>query len=164
MTDYPQVILFGSIGGDWRERYVIPLLKELGVTYFNPVRAEGWDKQWGEHEVEVMAHCETIVMVINKVRPSFTSLAETGWAALGAAQRGQHFILQIDLDYAPNLPESIRHTEDGKQVERLLKHWTASSRYLVHHHAKQFNIPTLHVVEDMNGVLAKLRAIYQANR
>jgi hypothetical protein len=160
MADYPQVVLFGSIGGDWREQFIIPLLEQLGVTYFNPVRAEGWAKQWGDREAEVMAHCETIVMVINKVRPSFTSLAETGWAALRAVQRDQHFILQIDLDYAPNLPESIRHTEDGQRVEKLLKHWTVSSRYLVHQHAKQFGIPTLHLVDDMDSVLATLRDIY----
>jgi hypothetical protein len=160
MADYPQVALFGSIGGGWREQFVIPLLEELEVSYFNPVSDSDWNPQLGGYEAEVMANCETIVMVINRTRPAFTALAETGWAALGAAQRGQHFILQVDLDYAPNLPETIRHTQDGQRVEKLLKHWTASSRYLVHHHAKQFDISTMHIVEDIQGVLATLHDIY----
>lgn len=32
MTPPPQVVLFGSIYGGWREQVVIPLLQELGVN------------------------------------------------------------------------------------------------------------------------------------
>lgn len=34
MNDYPQVISFGAIGGDWREQWVIPVLDALGVSYY----------------------------------------------------------------------------------------------------------------------------------
>jgi hypothetical protein len=161
MDTYPQVVLFGSIAGNWREDHVIPVLDELGVTYYNPVSPTGWwSKELGDREAEVMAHCETIVMMFNHTSPSFTALAEAGWAALGVALRGQHFIMQIDHDYPMTLPSSMRDTPEGPDVEKALQHWATSSRYLVYHHARQFNHPNLHLVEDMAGVLASLRKIY----
>jgi hypothetical protein len=162
MDAYPQVILFGSIGGSWREDHIIPVLEELGVTCYNPISPTGWwSKDLGDREAEVMAHCETIVMVINRTTPAFTSLAETGWAALGAAVRGQQFILQMDVEYPMTLPDAIRHTADGQEVEKALQHWATSSRYLVYNHAKQFNLPNLHLVDDMTGVIATLRTLYR---
>lgn len=160
MNDIPQVILFGSIYGDWRENRVIPVLEELGVSYYNPTQKDGWTKESGDREAEVMAQCETIIMVINKELPSFTSLAETGWAALGAAQRGQHFILQVDLDYTVELPDVITQSEEGQRIDKLMKHWAVSSRYMVVEHAKKFQVETLHMVDDLDGVVAKLRDIY----
>jgi hypothetical protein len=44
-------------------------------------------------------------------------LAETGWAALGCVERGQHFILQIDLDFVLHLPPAITEITIGKRVE-----------------------------------------------
>jgi hypothetical protein len=99
-------------------------------------------------------------MVVNRELPSFTSLAETGWAALGAMQRGQHFILQVDLDFTGELPETIRQSEEGQRWDNLFRHWTKSSRYLVVKHAQEFQIETLHLVKDMDGIIAALRAIY----
>lgn len=161
MNDYPQVILFGAIGGGWREQWIIPVLDELGVTYYNPIQEDGWTPEAGDREADVMAHCETIVMVINKTSPAFTSLAEAGWAALGAVQRRQHFILQIDLDYTYPLPDSILQIAEGQRLQAWLQHWVSSSRYLVYKHAQQFNIPTMHLVTNMEDVIGKLREIYQ---
>jgi DNA-binding beta-propeller fold protein YncE len=48
----PQVVLFGSIYGDWRERHVIPVLTELNVTYYNPLQPQGWTHQVGDIEAE----------------------------------------------------------------------------------------------------------------
>jgi hypothetical protein len=161
MTDYPQVILFGSIYGDWREKYVIPLLEELGVSYYNPLSPTGvWYEELGDREIEVMAHCETIIMVVNIETPAFASLAETGWGALGAARRGQNFILQIDMDYPYRLPDSLRQSAEGQELEQALQGWITRSRYLVKGHASQFDLETMHLVEDMDGVLAALRQIY----
>lgn len=160
MSEYPRVVLFGAIAGGWREKYVIPLLEELGVSYYNPVSKEVWSTQMGSHEVDLMAHCETIVMVFNRTSPAYAALAETGWAALGAALRGQHLILQIDLDYNFALPDAVRQTEEGQRVEALLNDWSEKSRYLVYHHARQFNFNRLHVVDDMEGVVTALREIY----
>lgn len=162
MQAYPQVVLFGAIAGDWREDHIIPVLDELGVTYYNPVAPAGgwWTKEMDNREAEVMAHCETIVMVFNKLSPSFTALAETGWAALGALQRGQHFILQLEMDYEPELPEVIRQTQAGPHLDKTLKHRATSSRHLVYHHARQFNHPKMHLVDDIAGVQTKLREIY----
>ena len=160
MTNYPQVILFGSIAGDWRENVIIPVLEELGVTYYNPVSETGWNTDLGDREAEVMAHCETIIMVLNRTSPSFTSLAETGWAALGAQVRGQTFILQIDHDLTYGLPESLQDHPDAQEVDAGLKHWVKSSRYLVDKHARQFNIPTMHVVDTLDDVVTVLRQNY----
>src|ERR1700682_3800918 len=98
MSATPQVVLFGSIAGEWRERQIIPVLNELGVTYYNPAKPDGWTHQAGDVEAQYMARCETVVMVFNASSPSFAALAETGWAALGCVTRNQHFILQIDLE------------------------------------------------------------------
>ena len=31
----------GSISGGWREQHIIPVLEELGVSYYNPVQENG---------------------------------------------------------------------------------------------------------------------------
>lgn len=160
MSDYPQVVLFGSIHGDWREKYVIPLLDSLAVSYYNPVSDTAWTTENGDREAEVMAHCETIVMVFNDTSPSFTGLAEAGWAALGAAQRKQNFILHADLNYNYWLSDNIRQLAEGQDLQATLNHWATSIRYLVHKHAKEFNIDTMHVMDDMAGVQAKLNELY----
>jgi hypothetical protein len=124
----PQVVLFGSIYGDWRERHIIPVLAELDVTYFNPVQPQGWTHQAGDIEVEYMARCETVVMVFNKTLPAFAALAEAGWAALGCVQRNQHFILQIDLEFLLHLPAELTALQAGQQLERDLQGWATRSR------------------------------------
>ena len=161
MPEMPQVVLFGSIGGHWREQFIIPVLEALNVTYYNPNQGVEWTPAIGDHEAEVMAHCETIVMVINNTSPSFGGLAETGWAALGAAQRGQHFILQIDLDYQYQLADTLRHSGDGAELEKSLNHATQASRYLAYRHAQQFKLSTLYVANHINAVIARLREIYR---
>lgn len=162
MTDYPQVVLFGTIPGGWREKYIIPVLDELGVSYYNPVAPDDgwWTKDLGDKEVEVMANCETIIMVFNKYSPSFTGLAEAGWAALGAYQRGQNFIMQVDLEYKVMFPPALREIAEGRNLNKRLQHWVTSGRHLVHHHAKSFEIETMHIVDDIPAVITCLRGIY----
>jgi hypothetical protein len=164
MSAAPQVVLFGSIAGQWRERHVIPTLTELGVTYYNPVKPEGWTQQAGDVEAEFMAHCETVVMVFNQTLPSFGALAETGWAALGCVVRKQHFILQIELDFPLHLPPELTAMQTGKQLENDLQGWATRSRYLVYKHAREFTHPLLHLVDDVPAVAAKLREIYGPER
>ena len=160
MADYAQVVLFGSIGGGWRESHIIPVLEELGVTYYDPVLSGVWNKSDGDREADAMAHCETIVMVINRTSPGFSGLAESGWAALGAMQRSQHFILQVDQDCDYELPESIREVEGSADIHRQMRHYITASRHLVYQHARQFTLDRLHLVDDLDGVAAKLREIY----
>lgn len=161
MDNPPQVILFGSISGGWREQHIIPVLDELGLSYYNPVQEFGWTHQSGDIEAEVLAACETIVIPINRTSLAFTALAEVGWAAAGCALRNQHLILQIDLDYTVSLGPEITASEDGKRLEKALQHYATSSRYLVYKHAMAFNHLRLHIVPDMAGIAAKLREIYQ---
>lgn len=162
MQTYPQVILFGSIYPDWREKYIIPVLEELGVTYYNPLSPTGWwFKELGDKEAIIMANCETIVMVFTSAFPSFTGLAEAGWAALGAQVRGQTFIMQIDHDVSYQLPESMRDAPEYADINRQLAHWTTSSRYLVQRHAEQFNIATMHIVDTIEDVVDLLRRKYR---
>ena len=160
MDAYPQVILFGSMAGEWREKFVIPVLEELGVTYFNPSTGGVWTLESGDQEAELLANCETIVMVFNNTSPSFGGLAEAGWAALGAQMRHQQCILLIDLDYTYELSDALRNSDDGQLLARQMDHWTKSSRHLVYKHAKQFNIDTLFVADNMDDVITRLRAIY----
>ncbi len=160
MKVIPQVVLFGSIYGEWRERHVIPTLTELGVTYYNPVQPDGWTHQAGDIEAEYMAGCETVVMVFNKISPTFAGLAESGWAALGCVERNQHFILQIDLDFPLSLPPALTAMNAGEELEKDLQGWATRTRYLVHKHAHEFKHPRLHLVEDVPAVAATLREIY----
>ena len=160
MSAIPQVVLFGSIFGNWREQHIIPVLTELDVTYYNPVQPLGWTHQAGDIEAECMARCETVVMVFNRTLPSFAALAETGWAALGCVERNQHFILQIDLEFPLHLRPELSALPAGEQLERDLQGYATRSRFLVHKHARQFKHPRLHLVEDVPAVAAKLREIY----
>ncbi len=164
MSTTPQVVLLGSIPGERRERHVIPVLTELGVTYYNPVQPLGWTQKAGNVEAEYMARCETVVMVFNKTLSAFAALAETGWAALGCIERQQHFILQIDLDYVVRLPPAVTAIPAGEQVEKDLQGWATRSRYLVHRHASKLKNPRLHLVQDVAAVVAKLREIYALPR
>lgn len=160
--DYPQVILFGSIYPDWREKYIIPVLEELGVTYYHPLSPTGkWFKELGDKEAEIMAKCETIVMAFTTVSPSFTGLAEAGWAALGAQVRGQTFIMQIDYDMKFGLPESMKDAPEYNDFNGLLQHWATSSRYLVGKHAEQFDLPNIHLVDTLEDVAEVLRKKYK---
>ena len=160
MRTVPQVVLFGLIGGDWREQQVIPVLTELHVTYYNPVQPLGWTHQSGDVEAEYMAGCETVVMVFNRTSPGFAALAEVGWAAAGCLERNQHFILQIDLDFPLHLPPELTALPAGAQLEKALQGWTTRSRYLVYKHACQFKHPRMHIVEDVPAVVTELRKIY----
>lgn len=158
---YPQVILFGSLLPDWREKYVIPVLEELGVTYYHPSSPTGWwYKELGDKEAVIMANCETIVMVFSSATPSFGGLAETGWAALGAQVRGQTFILQIDHNIQFGLPDSMKNAPEYEDLNRNLQHWATASRYFVQKHAEQFNLPNLHLVNTIEEVVAVLRQKY----
>lgn len=156
----PQVVLFGAIGGGWRESHVIPLLDALGVSYYNPLDHGMWTEAHGQREAEVMAGCETIVMVFNDTSPSFAGLAEAGWAALGAALRGQHFILYVGPGPTWDFADDLMQTAEGPAFCESLVHWSIASRDLVKKHARAFDLERLHVVESLEGVVAALRMIY----
>ncbi len=161
MGNYPQVALFGSVHGGWRESHIIPVLDALKVSYFDPTAFAGeWTKERGDYEAEVMARCETVVMVFNRTSLAFSGLAETGWAALGVVERGQHFILQIDLDSGYDLPESLRENDAAQDLRRQMLHYTTATRHLVYKHAQEFTLERLHLVDDLAGVVTALRAIY----
>jgi hypothetical protein len=162
-TQHPQVVLFGSISGDWREQYVIPLLDELGVTYYHPGKPEGaWTEDLGRREGEVMAHAETIVMVFNNETPAFGGLAEAGWAALGCVQRGQTFILYIEPRYATSRPWWSRLIPDAQQWVAGIEGYANRTRFLVQEHAQRLadEIDGLFVVTSIEAVLAALKKRY----
>ena len=163
MADYPQVVLFGSIPGGWREQYIIPVLDELGVSYYNPVQQHGWTPESGAREAEVMAHAEVVVIVINNVSGSYTGLAESGWAALGARERGQTLIFYVMQDaYTVKIPVYLRWSRFVRAMAHSYEHYARSLRYLMQAHARQFDLPNMHVVDSMDAVIAALRARYPA--
>jgi hypothetical protein len=164
MQDYPQVALFGSIAGRWREEYVIPTLKKLNVTYYDPSDAEGtWTQVHGTREADAMLYAETIVMVINHSSPGFGGLAEAGWAALGAAQRKQTFILYIPTHYKFTQDGWINTLAPTKRLIDMIDDYAGRTRYLVLEHAKRFEsqVDDLYVVENIEGMLDVLRQKYE---
>lgn len=164
MKQYPQVALFGSIKGGWREEHVIPLLKQLNVSYYHPGETgEQWTQVMGLREADVMEFAETIVMVINHSSPGFGGLAETGWAALGASTRGQTFILYVPTGYKFS-PPGFKLPGAGKYID-MLDDYAGRTRYLVVQHAKRFqeHVDGLVVAESIEDVLQALRDRYQAS-
>jgi hypothetical protein len=162
---YPQVGLFGSIAGEWREEHVIPLLKRLGVSYFHPGNSETgvWTQVMGLREADVLENAETIIMVINHSSPGFGGLAEAGWAALGAATRGQTFILYIPMNYKFEISGWEAMIPPAKKYADMLDDYAGRTRYLVHEHAKRFEkqINNLYVVESIEEMLKVLRQQYE---
>lgn len=160
--EYPQVVLFGSINPDWREKYIIPVLEELNISYYHPASPTGWwFKESGDKEAIVMAHCETIVMAFTGASPSFGGLAEAGWAALGAQVRGQTFIMHIDHDIEFKLPDSMKAAPEYDEVNRTFQHWATASRHLVQKHAEQFHLPNVILASTLEEVAELLRKKYQ---
>lgn len=164
MKQYPQVALFGSTGGDWREDHVIPLLKKLNVTYYHPAELNStWTQVHGTREADVMLYAETIVMVINHSSPGFGGLAETGWAALGAAQRRQTFILYVPTRYKFTVEGWANFLPQTRQLVDLIDDYAGRTRYLVLEHARRFEkqVENLYVVEDIEGMLTILKQKYE---
>lgn len=161
--DIPQVGLFGSMKGNWREQHVIPVLKQLGVTYFHPGSPDQeWTEAMGRREAEIMAGCETIVMVINDSTPAFGGLAEAGWSALGAAQRGQTFILCVQPGYTWALPWWMRLIPGLEGMRREAEGYAVRTRSLVVKHAREFEgqVEHLTVAESIDEVIAVLKKTY----
>ncbi|MEL6403018.1 MAG: hypothetical protein AAFN11_11230 [Chloroflexota bacterium] len=158
---YPQVALFGSMGGNWREDHVIPLLKQLGVSYFHPgIENTQWTQVMGYREADVMENAETVIMVINHSSPGFGGLAEAGWAALGAEKRGQTFILHIPLGY--KFSGDGMGAMFGKKYVDMLDDYAGRTRYLVNEHARRFEdeISSLYVCKTIDEVKEVLRQQY----
>lgn len=167
-SEYPQVILFGSIYGGWRERYIIPVLNELGVSYYDPMPPSGtWDEELGNREAEMMEHCETIVMHLTPDLPSFASLAETGWGALSATQRKQNFILSMPQEeYHQQMPWWVKFIPPLKNMNKMIDDYTNRSRFLVQAHARRLapGNDRLIIVNDINAVVIELRRLYSPRK
>jgi hypothetical protein len=165
MATHPQVALFGSMSGGWRERSVIPVLERLGVTYFNPNVGGEWTLEMGKREGEAMSNAETILMVFTNELPSFSGLAETGWAALGASQRGQLFILCLPTEkYHEDVPWYLVWSAHVQRITRLFNHYANASRRLVREHAAKFNDPNIRVVDSLEGAIAVLQERYASQQ
>ncbi len=162
---YPQVALFGAMGGGWREAHVIPALEALGVTYHDPtIHGRAWTEADGLREAEVMAHAETIVMVFPAGSPAFGGLAETGWAAASAHQRGQTFILHVAPDFTWEVAGWLRRLPGARGLVAQVEEYGVRARALVADHARRLAGTTdrLIVAESMAEVVAALRRRYGA--
>jgi hypothetical protein len=162
---YPQVALFGSTVGDWREKHIIPVLESLGVSYFHPGASQTtWTEEMGEQEAVVLAKAETIVMVVNTISPAFGSLAETGWMAVGCLQRGQTYILHVEMDYHVTPPAWYWLIPGMTGRLRAIEDYSNRARFLAKEHGSLLakEIPNLYVVESMADIVALLRQKYAA--
>ncbi len=160
---YPQVVLFGSMTAGWHENVIIPLLEQLGVTYYHPSPQGGdWNEDKGKSEALVMQQAETIVIVIEASSSSFASLAETGWAAASSAVRGQRLILYIMRDYHPHIPLWMRFFPPLRRFFRTIENASRRARFLALQHAERLrgDIPSLIICDNLEGVRQELINIY----
>ncbi len=161
----PQVALFGSIVGEWREEHIIPLLDELGVTYFHPgQQGSPWTEEMGRHEAQVMARAETVVMVFLHYTPAFGGLAEAGWAAARAVQRGQTFILYVPGGFVLDVPGWFRHVPIVRMLVKVIEENANRARFLVSEHARQLAAECEHIIvaDSLDAVVEALRQRYEA--
>ncbi len=96
--------LFGTCGNSkWRDP-VMEALKNAGIKSFNPV-VDNWTPECAKIEAEHLATDRVILFVVTGETEGFGSLAETGWAYLGAIARGQKVFFVIE-DFPDGNPKS----------------------------------------------------------
>lgn len=164
---YAQVALFGSMGGNWRETYIIPVLEALGISYFHPGLSQTpWTEAMGVQEVDVLSKAEMVVMVVNALSPAFGSLAEAGWMAVGSVQRNQTFILYIEPRYHITPPGWYWLIPGMTGRLRVIEDYSNRARFLATEHARLLarEVPNLIVVESVDEIIAVLRQKYSAPR
>ncbi len=112
-----EVFLMGTAGAShWRE----PLKAAFdanGITYYDPI-VPVWDEEARRREADALQRAAVVVMAITDETPSIGSLAESGWAALSALQRGQAFGLYVDPAHAEKEITSTNVT--GWLIDTLL--------------------------------------------
>jgi len=111
----PEVGLFGTCGSPkstWREDLFIPELEKRNLPFFNPQVAE-WTPEMAKREAEHLASDEVVVIPVSKETYGYASLAEGGWAILGALLRGQKLGIFIEED--ETMPE------DASRARTLFK-------------------------------------------
>lgn len=93
----PRIGLFGTCSNTtWRNDLIIPTLDRRGLPYFNPQK-DSWNPADADPEAQHMAEDQVIVLPVSKDTEGHASLAETGWATLGALLRGQEVNIFIEL-------------------------------------------------------------------
>lgn len=93
----PQIGLFGTCSqSTWRNDLIIPILRRRGLPFFNPQKSS-WQPEDALTEAQHMAEDQVIVLPVSKESEGYASLAETGWATLGALLRGQEVNIFIEL-------------------------------------------------------------------
>jgi Nucleoside 2-deoxyribosyltransferase like len=91
------IFLMGSAGSsNWRETFKAAC-QTAGLNCFDPV-VPVWDAEAQAREIAALEKAKVVVMAITQDTASVGSLAESGWVALSALQRGQAFGLFIDPD------------------------------------------------------------------
>jgi hypothetical protein len=100
----PIVGLFGTCGSPmstWRKDIFIPVLEKKRLPYFNPQSEPNeWIPEMANVEAENLANDEVIVIPISKETHGYASMAEAGWAILGALLRGQKLSIFVQQDEA----------------------------------------------------------------
>lgn len=87
--------LFGTCGSSKWRAPIMTQLDLVGIKYFNPV-VEDWTPECRANEVHHASTDKVIVTVITGETEGVGSLAELGWMALGAKERGQYLVIFIE--------------------------------------------------------------------
>lgn len=112
-----EVFLMGTAGTSrWREPFKAAC-DANGVTYYDPI-VPVWDEDARHRETDALQRAAVVVMAITDETPSIGSLAESGWAALSALQRGQSFGLYVNPTYTEKEITSTNVT--GWLIDTLL--------------------------------------------
>jgi len=119
-----RVFLGGTCNGSkWRESKMIPLLKEKGVDYFNPV-VEDWTEAAKQQEIYERENDDFVVYVISPLIAGYYALAEVVEDSIRRPEKTIFHVMGIDDTKTPEYSSTFTKSQVmsldaiGKMVER----------------------------------------------
>lgn len=108
--------LFGTCGSPdstWRQDF-IKMCDASGIKYFNPQKSgDSWTEEDAALEAHHLARDKVIIIPVTTETHGYASIAECGFAMLGAMLRDQELAIYIE--------EGENMSEEGKRSRRLFK-------------------------------------------
>lgn len=131
------VSLFGTCNNsNWREE-VMSRLAAANIEFFNPVVPD-WKPEHAVNEAKHAAEDAVIMLVITGETTSIASMAESGWLAAHAIQRGQSLVMVLQ-----DMPAETEPVDDTKRNNK--------ARNLLRQHIKSLNSPNVFLCETIEA-------------
>jgi hypothetical protein len=119
-----RVFLGGTCAGStWREE-LIPILKEEGIDYFNPV-VEEWTDECREKEIQERQECDACLYVISPKMKGIYSIAEAVEDAIRRPNRTVFHVIGVDGKYHFSQSQLESLIQTGKMVAGYGAYFTA---------------------------------------